>query len=66
MNATSDRTDIHDRRHRFDLALRNLWQDPCISLLDLRMKHMCHRQTTSTSFVAALNHRRIFGKILVF
>ena len=30
MNAVSDRIDIHDRKHRFDLALRNLQQDPWI------------------------------------
>jgi len=31
MNRSLDRIDIHDRKHRFQLALRNLKQDPQIS-----------------------------------
>ncbi|MCJ7506169.1 hypothetical protein MUP05_06850 [Candidatus Bathyarchaeota archaeon] len=30
MNTEPDRIDIHNRKHRFDLALRNLEQDPSI------------------------------------
>jgi hypothetical protein len=32
MSHSSDRIDIHDRKHRFELALRNLEQDPKVTL----------------------------------
>ena len=51
MNATPDRIDIHDRKHRFDLALRNLQQDPCVrpenKLLIQRFITFCRTENLS-------------------